>query len=81
MQGTIAKLFARGFGFITSPDGTTYFFHASDTSDFDSLAIGDLVAFAVEQAPKGPKARRVTVIAAEAGEDATDGARAMPWAA
>lgn len=51
----------RGFGFITTPEGTEYFFHnsACTSTPFDSLREGDAVTFTVGQGPKGPRAENV----------------------
>ena len=49
---------AKGFGFITSEDGTDAFAHYSDIAGdgFKSLAEGDQVEFEMSEGPKGPKA-------------------------
>jgi len=51
----------KGFGFITSEDGTDVFVHHSDiqADGFRSLEEGDSVTFDVTQGPKGPKAANV----------------------
>jgi CspA family cold shock protein len=55
----------RGFGFIQSEDGRHVFFHRSAVHHilFSELQEGQVVEFAVEETPQGPKARRVYVIA------------------
>lgn len=62
MQGTIAKLNPRGFGFI-SRDGEEkdLFFHAKEVNgvDFNSLNEGDTVTFELADGPKGPYATGV----------------------
>ncbi len=52
---------AKGFGFITSDDGTDVFVHYGDISGdgFKSLGEGDAVEFEVTQGQKGPKATDV----------------------
>jgi CspA family cold shock protein len=52
---------AKGFGFITSEDGTDAFVHYSDIQGdgFKSLAEGDAVEFELAQGPKGAKATNV----------------------
>ena len=63
-QGTV-KWFndEKGFGFITSSDGSEYFVHHSNImgDGFKSLKEGDRVTFDVEDGPKGPSAVNVTV--------------------
>lgn len=64
-QGTV-KWFneSKGFGFITSEDGSDVFVHYSSIQGdgFKTLAEGDKVSFDVEKGPKGPKAINVTKI-------------------
>ena len=61
-QGTV-KWFndSKGFGFITSEDGSDVFVHHTSIqgNGFKSLAEGDKVSFDVEKGPKGPKAINV----------------------
>ena len=53
---------SKGFGFITSEDGSDVFVHHSSIqgSGFKSLAEGDSVSFDTEKGPKGLKAINVT---------------------
>jgi cold shock protein len=53
---------SKGFGFITSEDGSDVFVHHTSIqgNGFKSLAEGDSVSFDTEKGPKGPKATNVT---------------------
>ena len=53
---------SKGFGFITSEDGSDVFVHHTSIQGegFMSLAEGDSVQFDTEAGPKGPKALNVT---------------------
>ena len=56
---------AKGYGFIQQADGgNDVFVHFSAISGngFKSLAEGAKVEYEVEQGPKGPQARNVTVV-------------------
>jgi len=61
-EGTV-KWFndSKGFGFITSEDGSDVFVHHTSIqgNGFKSLAEGDVVSFDTEKGPKGPKAVNV----------------------
>ncbi|MEW6584705.1 MAG: cold-shock protein [Nitrospirota bacterium] len=61
-QGTV-KWFndSKGFGFITSEDGSDLFVHHTciKGSGFKSLAEGDKVSFDIEKGPKGSRAINV----------------------
>jgi CspA family cold shock protein len=52
---------SKGFGFITSEDGSDVFVHYSSiqSNGYKSLTEGDSVSFDVEKSPKGPKAVNV----------------------
>ena len=52
---------SKGFGFITSEDGTDAFVHYTDITGegFRTLEEGDTVEFEVAQGPKGLKALNV----------------------
>lgn len=51
----------KGFGFLTSEDGSDIFVHYSaiQGNGFKSLAEGQAVSFDVVDGPKGPKAENV----------------------
>ncbi|KPJ56406.1 MAG: cold-shock protein [Planctomycetes bacterium DG_58] len=55
---------SKGFGFVTTEDGTDAFVHYSDIQGegFKTLAEGDQVEFELGQGPKGPKALAVRKI-------------------
>lgn len=62
MQGAIARLTDKGFGFITPQEGDKdVFFHSSVLvgGAFNDLKVGDAVTFEVEQSEKGPRAVNV----------------------
>lgn len=64
MEGTIKTLTEKGFGFIAREGETKdLFFHANDLKgvDFNSLKVGAMVIFDVEEGPKGPAAKNVTL--------------------
>ena len=52
---------SKGFGFITSQDGSDVFVHYSSiqSNGFKSLEEGDSVSFDIEDGAKGPKALNV----------------------
>ena len=61
-DGTIKRITDKGFGFITTPEGTEYFFHQSAcAARFDDLREGQTVSFTVGQGPKGPRAENVNL--------------------
>lgn len=53
---------AKGYGFITSEDGSDVFVHYSSVQGkgFRTLVEGDSVSFETEESPKGLKAVNVT---------------------
>lgn len=62
MEGTIARLTDRGFGFISREgEEKDLFFHANELQgvDFNDLKVGDTVTFEVTDSPKGPSATKV----------------------
>ena len=63
MVSGVVKWFndAKGYGFITTEDGSDAFVHHGDIvgEGFKSLAEGDNVECEVTQGPKGPKAVNV----------------------
>jgi len=64
MQNGTVKWFneTKGFGFITSEDGTDVFAHFSaiQGDGFKTLAEGESVTFDVENGDKGPRAINIT---------------------
>ena len=66
-MGTIKKLVQdKGFGFISTNDGTDVFFHHSTVADqqFDDLEVGQQVEYTLDgeggKGGKGPRAASVT---------------------
>ena len=55
---------AKGFGFISRPTGDDVFVHfnAITATGYKSLNEGEKVQFEVEQGPKGPSAKNVSLI-------------------
>lgn len=65
MEGTIARLNDRGFGFITvEGQEKDLFFHSNELKDieFKDLQEGDKVTFEVGESPKGPNATNVSKV-------------------
>ena len=60
-NGTIKRITDRGFGFITTSEGTDYFFHQSACAGtrFDELRQGQAVSFTAGEGPKGLRAENV----------------------
>ena len=52
----------KGFGFITSEEGSDVFVHTNDVDAGVKLSDGVSVTFEVEDAPKGRKAINVRII-------------------
>lgn len=64
-EGTIARLTDKGFGFISREgESKDLFFHMSELEgvDYDSLNEGDTVTFEVADGPKGPSAKKVSLV-------------------
>lgn len=62
MEGKIARLTDRGFGFISvEGEDKELFFHSNELVDveFDDLKEGDQVTFEKAESPKGPNATQV----------------------
>jgi len=61
VQGTIARITDKGFGFISREgEEKDVFFHTNECADFDSLKEGQAVSFDLEEGPKGLNAVNVT---------------------
>lgn len=63
VTGTI-KFFneAKGFGFITSPDGDDVFVHVSNIAGADTLKEGQSVTYETAEGRKGPEAVNVQAV-------------------
>ena len=64
-QGTVKWFNAeKGYGFVTCEDGKDVFVHYSaiQGEGFKNLVEGQKVELEVEQGPKGPQAKSITVI-------------------
>ncbi len=65
VKGKIKKLVRdRGFGFVRGDDGKEVFFHRSGlgSTDYDSLAEGDIVEYVVQEGPRGARAENVRAV-------------------
>ena len=65
VKGKIKKLVRdRGFGFVRGDDGKEVFFHRSGlgSTDYDSLAEGDVVEYVVQEGPRGARAENVRAV-------------------
>ena len=63
MEGKIARLTDRGFGFISREgEAKDLFFHSNELKgvEFDDLKEGDTVTFEVAESPKGQNAVNVS---------------------
>ncbi len=54
----------KGFGFITTDEGTDVFAHFSQilVDGFKTLEEGQKVTFDIEEGPKGPQAKDINVV-------------------
>ena len=50
-QGTIKKLMDRGFGFISTGDGTELFFHRNDVEGVEFNSLSEVQEVEYEQGP------------------------------
>jgi len=65
MQGKVARLTDRGFGFITRDDGEKdLFFHSKELVGvtYEELHEGDAVTFEIAEGPKGLYAAKVSKV-------------------
>lgn len=71
MNGTVSNVLSRkGFGFITGENGQEYFFHISETKEWETIANEFLVlgantikvTFETMKTPKGPRAVNVVMV-------------------
>jgi cold shock CspA family protein len=60
MYGKVVTIVAdRGYGFIESETGERYFFHRSESVNFEALAVDSAVSFTAGESPKGKRATEV----------------------
>ena len=67
--GVVRRLMRdEGYGFLESADGQEIYFHRNSVAEpgFESLKIGERVAFTEEEGEQGPQASRVTPLAENA---------------
>ena len=65
MEGTIARVTDRGFGFISRGGAEKdLFFHSNELKNvaFNDLKVGDKVTFEIAESPKGPNAVNVNKV-------------------
>ncbi|MBM3262481.1 MAG: cold shock domain-containing protein [candidate division Zixibacteria bacterium] len=65
-QGVITRLNpARGFGFVSNPEGNDLFFHRTNVRDtpFSKLQIGDRVTYDLQHTDRGPRAGNLQMFA------------------
>lgn len=66
MMNGVVKWFnsEKGFGFITTDEGNDVFAHFSQINidGFKTLEEGQKVTFDIEEGPKGPQAKDITVV-------------------
>ena len=61
--GTIKTKTDKGFGFISVEGSADVFFHHSACNgQYESMQIGEMVQFDIENGPKGPKASNVVSV-------------------
>lgn len=63
IAGTVKTIaLGKGFGFLAGADGVEYFFHQSQTPDFEAMDRGTPVRFIPGTGPKGPRAESVQLV-------------------
>lgn len=74
MEGRVKKLMDRGYGFIETLDGESYFFHRTEVKGvaFEELREGDLMSFEPGENEKGKNATNVKRIEEKAEEQVED---------
>jgi len=62
-QGTIKRLFDRGFGFIEGEGGDIFFHNSAvEGTAFEELQVGQSVEYEEGQSPQGPCAENVRLV-------------------